>query len=294
MTIPVFDDINASHEATGYHGRTDLPDFHIFSIEDTYPTTRQAMPPYRFNFYQIVLFENARDASLDVNAERASELSDHLFFASPEHVLAWTRGEALRGYILYFTDAFLAHYPRPVIDAFPFFRLTEINSLQVTTADHTTLHDHFGRLLQLFLSEHPYRAPMLQAYLLALLFDCKRLYDAHQAQQQHLSPQVALTFRFQQFVNQHFVVRKKVADYADLLGVTPDYLGQVIRTTTQKTPLTLITERVVLEAKKLLRYSDMPISEIADCLGYDEPTHFGRMFRRHTGTSPSAWRGTQQ
>ncbi|MEL6150667.1 MAG: hypothetical protein AAFR56_13655, partial [Chloroflexota bacterium] len=67
MQIQTYNDINESHAATGYHGRTDLPGFHIFPMADTYPSTRQVMPPYRFNFYQIVLFEHAPDATLSMN-----------------------------------------------------------------------------------------------------------------------------------------------------------------------------------------------------------------------------------
>ena len=55
----------------------------------------------------------------------------------------------------------------------------------------------------------------------------------------------------------------------------------------------LIVERVVLEAKKLLTYTDLNAAEIAHFLGFDEPTHFGRFFRRYVGTTPLAWRQAQ-
>lgn len=292
MQIQVFEDINASHAATGYPGRTDLAAFHIFTVEDTYPHTRQVMPPYRFNFYQIVLLENSSDALLNMNTQPLDDLSDSLLFASPEHVLAWVRGEAQRGFILYFKDEFLAHYPRLMSAEFPYFRLNDLNFIRVQADDKTILRDHFSRLQRLFTSQHPYRVPMLGAYLLGLLYECKRLHDQQTATLQQSSPQQALTFRFQQFVNQHYLTRKKVSDYAALLAVSPDYLGQVVRTSTHKTPLNFITERILLEAKKLLRYSDLTVTEIAHYLGYDEPTHFGRFFRRQTGQSPADWRDT--
>jgi AraC family transcriptional regulator, transcriptional activator of pobA len=45
-----FDDINSSHEFIGFTGRTDIPGFHVYTIEETYPFTRQVMPPYTFRF----------------------------------------------------------------------------------------------------------------------------------------------------------------------------------------------------------------------------------------------------
>lgn len=293
MTIQVFSDINASHAATGYPGRTDLPSFHIFTVEDTYPHTRAVMPPYRFEFYQIVLLENSADASLEMNSQPLGDLSDTLLFASPEHVLAWVRGQAQRGFILYFKPEFLAQLPHHIPDEFPYFRLNELNVISVTDADKQGLRDHFTRLLDCFTSQHTYRVPMLAALLLTLLYDCRRLHDQQGQTLQQASPQYALTLRFQHFVNQHYLTRKRVSEYADLLAVSPDYLGQAVRAATHRTPLDFIAERVLLEAKKLLRYTDLNISQVAAYLGYDEPTHFGRFFRRHTGQTPLDWRQSQ-
>jgi len=293
MNIQVFSNINDSHAATGYKGRTSLPVFHIFTIEDTYPDTRSVMPPYRFDFYQVVLLENSSDAILEVNAEGVANLSDSLTFASPQHVLAWVRGAAQRGFILYFKEEFLSHHPTPVLDEFPYFRLTEINLLRLDGQEKETLRGHFERLLETFHSAHPYRVQMLQALLLVLLFDCKRLYEQQQTTLKQTSPKHALAYRFQQFVNQHFLTQKTVEAYASLLAVSPDYLSQTVKATTGKTPHSLIAERVLLEAKRLLTYSDLSIAEIADYLGYAEPTHFGRFFRRYLGLSPHVWRQQQ-
>jgi AraC family transcriptional activator of pobA len=294
MQVQVYDDINESHQATGYPGRTDLPDFHIFTLEDTYPHTRQVMPPYRFNFYQMVYFENAANARLNMNADALTALSDSLLFASPEHVLTWVRGEAQRGYILYFKAAFLTLHLRPVLETFPFFRVDALNYFSINADEQISLRDHFGRLHDLFHSYHPYRVPMLQTFLLGFLFDCKRLFDAQQHALQQLTPQQSLMYRFRALVNQHYASRKKVRDYAALLAVTPDYLGQVVRETTGMTSLSVINEQIMLEAQKLLLYSDLNISEIAIQLGYEEPTHFGRFFRKQTGMSPLTWRTKQQ
>lgn len=288
--IQVYDDINSSHAATGYRGRTDLPAFHIFTVESTYPDTRRVMPPYTFSFYQVVLLENSGDAELRINAETLPDLSDSLSFASPEHVLAWVRGAAQRGYILYFKPEFLAHYPIPVQDEFPFFRLTEINWVRVSGEDKALLRDHFARLLAIFERQHPYRPQMLGALLLALLFECKRLYDQQQQRIREVSSRHALAFRFQQFINQHYLTRKTVESYAELLNISPDYLSETVKAATGKTAYSLIRDRVLLEAKKLLTYTDLSVAEIADYLGYAEPTHFGRFFRRAVGVSPLAWR----
>jgi AraC-like DNA-binding protein len=294
MNIQVFNEINDSHAATGYEGRTDLPAFHVYTIEDTYPQTRKVMPPYRFGFYQIVLLENSGDARLNMNAEEIADLSDNLAFASSQHILAWVRGEAQRGFILYFKAEFLPPYLGEVQDEFPFFRLTELNLLKVTGQDKPILCSHFQQLLKTFQSNHPYRVQILQALLVVLLFECKRLYDLQEQTIRQASPKITLAYRFQQFVNQHFLTRKTVEAYAELLTVSPNYLSQTIKVTMGKTARRVIAERILLEAKNLLAYTNLSIAEIADYLGYTEPTHFTRFFRTSLGLSPLAWRQQQQ
>ena len=219
MSITVYHEINEANAATGYHGRTDLPNFYVFNIEDTYPTTRQVMPPYSFNFYQVVLLENSNDAVLSMNTEPVTALSNTLTFASPEHVLAWVRGEAQRGFIIYFKEDFLALYPAGVQNEFPYFRLTELNVVQVEREDKVVFPDYFSRILRMFHSQHPYRVQMLQAWLMALLFDCKRLYDNQQQSMKQSPARNILTFRFHQFINQHYLTHKTVEAYAELLNV---------------------------------------------------------------------------
>jgi AraC-like DNA-binding protein len=52
----------------------------------------------------------------------------------------------------------------------------------------------------------------------------------------------------------------------------------------------LIADRLLLEAKKLLRYTDLSIAEVADYLGFEEPTHFGRFFKRKFALTPLEYR----
>jgi len=91
-------------------------------------------------------------------------------------------------------------------------------------------------------------------------------------------------------VEKHFREHHQVADYASLLYKSPKTLSNVFRKLGRKTPLQFIHERIVLEGRRLLLYTDKPIAEIADELGFLESGHFSRLFKRVTGDSPSALR----
>jgi AraC-like DNA-binding protein len=71
------------------------------------------------------------------------------------------------------------------------------------------------------------------------------------------------------------------------LGITPKHLNRIAQTVVQKTATDVITERVVLEAKRMLMYLDESLVEIAFRLGYEEYSYFVRVFRKSSGMTPT-------
>ncbi len=249
------------------------------------------MPPYTFRFYCLMLLEeNSHDAMIELNTARLDGPSNTISFQSPGHVSAWVRGEAQQGFLLYFQPEFLSHHTIPLMEEFPFFRPAEINVLPLTIQEKTALRDHFLRLERTFKTPHPYRVPMLQALLLALLFDCKGLYEDYHARRERSSMQPSLATQFLQSLEQHYLTQRTVQAYADLLHVTPNHLSQAVSNAVGRKAYDLIVDRVLLEAKKLLYYTDLSIGEIAEYLGFEEPTHFTRLFKRKFTLTPHEYR----
>lgn len=103
-------------------------------------------------------------------------------------------------------------------------------------------------------------------------------------------PEYDLSRQFSLLVEQHFREKHQVADYAALLFKSPKTLSNVFRKLGGKTPLQFIHERIVLEGRRLLLYTDKSVGEIADELGFLEAGHFSRLFRRVAGMAPTAVR----
>ena len=85
-----------------------------------------------------------------------------------------------------------------------------------------------------------------------------------------------------------------IQDYQQKLGVTEKLLASSVREALGMPPKTYLDERRLLEAKRYLSYSDLSIKEVAFALNFDEPTNFNKFFRRHTGTTPQAFRLSQR
>jgi AraC-like DNA-binding protein len=81
-----------------------------------------------------------------------------------------------------------------------------------------------------------------------------------------------------------------VARYASLLGCSEKSLSRATYAVAQMSAKTLLVDRLVLEAKRMLAHSSSPVGAIALDLGFDEATNFVKFFRRETGMTPGAFR----
>ena len=96
--------------------------------------------------------------------------------------------------------------------------------------------------------------------------------------------------RYRAQIEQHFRSQPSVATLAQPLGITPTQLNRLCQRELGCTALALLHQRVLLEAKRELGYTTLPIRQIADGLGFADPAYFTRFFQRLTGLSPSRWR----
>jgi AraC-like DNA-binding protein len=88
----------------------------------------------------------------------------------------------------------------------------------------------------------------------------------------------------------HHFKLKTANDFATRLSVHVNHLNRAVKEVTGKTTTAHISERIITEAKALLRHTDWNISEIGYCLGFEEPTHFNNFFKKQTSLSPTAFR----
>lgn len=95
---------------------------------------------------------------------------------------------------------------------------------------------------------------------------------------------------FRQQIELHYRTLHTVKDYASLLGVSTKTLTNYVSECSPLSPLELINGRIVLEAKRLLRYSNLMIKETAFRLGFEDPSYFVKFFKRIVGVSPVDFR----
>ncbi len=99
--------------------------------------------------------------------------------------------------------------------------------------------------------------------------------------------------RFEEFtelLEKHVSTQKQVSYYTSSMNLSSYQLNEITKTAVGKTASAMIDEYILLEAKRLLLATPNQIKEIADQLGYEDPSYFIRFFKKHTGLSPDAFR----
>ncbi|KAA1245201.1 helix-turn-helix transcriptional regulator [Aquimarina sp. RZ0] len=153
--------------------------------------------------------------------------------------------------------------------------------------------DKFETLWKMFSiemeSDDSLQIEMLQMMLKRYLILCARVYKSQENYpDKKADSDIVREFNF--LVEQHFKQKHTVTQYAELLYKSPKTLSNIFSKIGFKTPLQYIQDRVMLEAKRLLRYTTLHIKEIAFEIGFDDIQTFSRFFKKHEGVSPSEFK----
>ncbi|MGL1888974.1 MAG: helix-turn-helix domain-containing protein [Reichenbachiella sp.] len=152
----------------------------------------------------------------------------------------------------------------------------------------------FELLQQVFLEEFETKdhiqGEMLEMLLKRLLIKSTRLVDKKTSSPAISTTKLDLVRQYHVMVEMHFREKHSVAQYADLLFKSPKTLSNVFKEYNDISPLQVIHERIMLEARRLVLLTDKTNKEIAFELGYDNAAHFSKFFTKNEGVNPSLFR----
>ncbi len=131
---------------------------------------------------------------------------------------------------------------------------------------------------------------MLQMLLKRLLILCTRIYKNQHNYNKLDSTNSDIVREYNFLVETHFKTKHSVAEYAEILNKSPKTLSNLFSKLETKTPLQFIQDRIMLETRRLLRYTDSSIKEIAYQVGYEDIQSFSRFFKKNEGISPSEYK----
>lgn len=129
---------------------------------------------------------------------------------------------------------------------------------------------------------------MMQVLLKRLIIITTRLArEQYITEKELVGDKLDLVRKYNFLVETHFRKEHQVKYYAEQLFKSPKTLSNVFALYNHKSPLLVIQERVLMEAKRLLFYTEKTSKEIAYELGFEEAGHFSKFFKKHTGQAPT-------
>lgn len=152
--------------------------------------------------------------------------------------------------------------------------------------DIEILETVYKMLLIEMLSKDSLQLEMLQMMLKRLLIICTRIYKNQNINSNISDKNIDIIREYNYLVEQHFRTKHSVKEYADLLYKSPKTLSNLFKKKGEITPLQYIHNRIMLEARRLLTYTEKPVSSISYELGFNDIQTFSRFFKKHQGVSP--------
>jgi len=217
-----------------------------------------------------------------------------LIFTRPGEIRKWDMQHIINGYALIFEEEFLLSFfnDPDFIRRLSYFRvdrdcsllrLDEVTSLRILKLIKDIQNEIISYLTK---DKHILRA-LLYEILMVLNREYKTSQESLQTVNNKVNPYIT---KFISLVNDEFKQSHSIQYYADKLCITPNYLNELIKQSVGINAKLLIQTKVLLEAKKMLTYTDVPVAQIAVELGFDNSSYFIRLFRKQTGVTPLLYR----
>ncbi|MEU4464581.1 MULTISPECIES: AraC family transcriptional regulator [unclassified Streptomyces] len=243
---------------------------------------------HRIDFHVVMLF-GAGPVRHMVDFTEYEAMAGDLLWIRPGQVHRFSRTSEYRGTVLTMQPGFL---PRATVEATGLYRYDLPPLLRPDAAQLAGLEAALAQLRREYedtatlpLSLH---TAVLRHALTAFLL---RLAHLAASSAQALRQRSDSTFTlFRDAVERDFATNHSVSAYADALGYSRRTLVRAVRAATGETPKAFIDKRVVLEAKRLLAHTELPIGRVGVAVGFPDAANFSKFFHQHTDQTPAAFR----
>ena len=265
-------------------------DFAIFDNVKDIPFT-----PYPTRFNAACFIVCLRGSSrLDISLQEYEIRANTMAIILPDQIVQQLeRSDDFSGMFIAVAKDFMDDVIPTLQKLFPlFFRIKESPCVQSTDDEVESFREYHSFLWKkVKLKESQFRKEITKGLLLSLFYEIYTIYQGHTlAESRPKSRKEDLFERFIRAVTADFKVERSVTYYAEKLFLTPKHLSTAVKEVSGKTAGEWIDGLVLLEAKALLKSSEMSIQEISDELHFANQSFFGKYFKHHTGMSPKEYR----
>jgi len=240
--------------------------------------------PHSHNYYELIwLIKGSGTLYVDMLEYPVENNTIHLL--KPNQIHQFQMQEGMEGFVFSFANSFFN------MDEYDFDWASQAGVVQLFNESRTLmvgremeedLKDLAWKMVREFENQHPHRMEILKRFFKIFLIYLTRWTEEH-IELVEQSRETELVKSFLESLDKNFKEKKMVAEYAEELLVTPTYLNRIVKKHTGYSAGHHIRQRIVLEAKRMGRFSGAGMKEIAYNLGFLDPAHFSRFFKAFAG-----------
>jgi AraC family transcriptional regulator, transcriptional activator of pobA len=227
-----------------------------------------------------------------VNLKRYTTTAPCFYIVLPNQILEFEEfSEDFKGLFVVMSEKFAnSLIELNMQDKLPLFRSVQDNPWTPLNEEELEVLLHFYKILQMTvrIKDNPHRMEivklLIQAFFLGISHQFHKIPEKSKKTKQEV-----LVDNFINSVHKNYKQQRGVEFYADKLSLTPKYLSKVMKDTTSMSASDWIDDYVVLDAKALLKSTNMTIQQISDELNFPSQSFFGKYFKRHVGVSPKEY-----
>ncbi|SFE17655.1 transcriptional regulator, AraC family [Chitinophaga sp. CF118] len=253
-----------------------------------------SLPAGRRNFFTVVLI--TAGTAVETIGFRQYEFKPNTIYFIPENQLHaiehWSKD--IKGFhVIFDADYFLLCLRNQIrLHFYPFFQPDKLPYLQLSVTEADIMATLFKKIALEYNNRRSVNDDLLvRLYLNVLILEVEKLYQ-HKMDKAAIDipRRYQLVVNFKKLVEKHFLDKKPVAEYANMLYVTPQYLNDTVKEFTGRPASSFIYEQLITEAKSQLLQTGETITQIASNLHFADQSYFCRFFRKHAGIAASEFR----
>ena len=175
-----------------------------------------------------------------------------------------------------------------------FFGSNSSPVLKLDDEETSRLRTLFSVLEEEFSFADSSQEEMLRILLKRLIIRCTRMAKKQILKSDGNQPDIDLIRTFNVLVEEHFKTKKTVKEYAELMHKSPKTITNIFGKYSEESALQVIHNRVIMEAKRLLFYTDKTAKEVGYELGYSDPAQFSKLFKNVVGITTTEFKKSKE
>lgn len=275
--------------------RNGVGHFNVFAIDEYIGKNDKPVVYSRKDYFKITLVIGRNrihyaDKVIDIQKQA-------LFFTNPQipYKFEWIDGQKA-GFFCVFTPSFFHHFGN--LNDYEVFKPDVIPVFELTDEQLEDVRQIYKKMQTELASDYAHKYDLLRNLVFELLHYTLKMKPASKAEKQQANASQRITHLFLELLERQFPIedaRQRInfrspSEFAGQLSVHVNHLNRAVKEITEKTTSEIITERLLQEAKILLRHTEWNVAEIAYSLGFKEATHFNNFFKKNMQMTPMRFR----